>query len=261
MTPHVPPVLRTSLGGFTDVVHALGVALALDPNLPTADEPTSAWGSAVGALAVTAVSLDIPLRRLVEHLAPLAADSFSTRELTETALARLVRRDVATQWTPRLAGLLSDLDRAYRADPPAVDDATLNQRLEELRRGWLEMGGPWTARVRNATAPDLFVAEARVIGVRPVVGGAGTAHPAYNSCRIELIEENEPASRGRPFPEVGRLLWLVAQLNLDMPQYREALPAGAVEEVGRLALLPAVVAAVDDVDEPSAERVAEAAQA
>ena len=49
-------------------------------------------------------------------------------------------------------------------------------------------------------------------------------------------------------PETLRLAWLLSQLNLDVPVFSEYLPAGRLEQVAPLAMLPVVLAAAEVVE-------------
>src|SRR5438874_1909545 len=52
----------------------------------------------------------------------------------------------------------------------------------------------------------------------------------------------------RELPEVLRLGWLLSQLNLDLPKYQGQLTSARTLQVGALALVPAVLAAAEEVE-------------
>jgi hypothetical protein len=62
--------------------------------------------------------------------------------------------------------------------------------------------------------------------------------------RIEALLAN-PQPR---LPEVLRLAWLLAQLNLDLPRYSERICPSRREHVIALAMLPPALAAAEEVE-------------
>ena len=67
------------------------------------------------------------------------------------------------------------------------------------------------AAIGRLTERELVVERADVILVHPVLGGGGWAYPPYNAVCFEAVLANPIAE----LPEVVRLGWLLAQLNLD----------------------------------------------
>ena len=67
---------------------------------------------------------------------------------------------------------------------------------------------------------------------------------AYNSARIEAVLANPVAE----LPEVVRLGWLIAQLQLDLPRYSEAIHPDRLAKVAGLAMLPAALTAAEGVE-------------
>ena len=94
------------------------------------------------------------------------------------------------------------------------------------------------------TEEALLVESCPVLLVHPARGGGGAAHLPYNSVRIEAVLANPHAE----LPEVLRLAWLIAQLNLDLPAISEAINPARLPHVARFALLPAVLAAAEIVE-------------
>jgi hypothetical protein len=66
----------------------------------------------------------------------------------------------------------------------------------------------------------------------------------YNLVLLEAVLANPIAS----LPEVVRLGWLVAQLNLDVPQFQGELRRERALALGGLAMLPVVLSAGEDVE-------------
>ena len=116
-------------------------------------------------------------------------------------------------------------------------------RSEPLREQWEARGPGLMANVARLIG-DEVVAEADVILVQPALGGGGAAYPKYNSVSMEAVLANPIAE----LPEVVRLGWLLAQLNLDLPRYEEVLPRDRLLDVGPLAMIPPLLAAAQDVE-------------
>ena len=100
------------------------------------------------------------------------------------------------------------------------------------------------AELATLTEDDLVVAAADVILVHPVQGGGGAAHWLYNSVRIEAVLAN-PLTE---LPEVVRLGWLLAQLNLDLPKFEGDLRRDRAAVIGPIAMIPPVLAAAAQVE-------------
>jgi len=83
-----------------------------------------------------------------------------------------------------------------------------------------------------------------VLLVHPALGGAGEAHLAYNSVRIEAVLANPNAE----LPEVVRLAWLIAQLQCDLPKYSDTIHADRLPRIARYAMLPAALLAAEAVE-------------
>jgi hypothetical protein len=178
-----------------------------------------------------------------EHLIPLSVKVDSPAQLAEVTLAKLLGSQTipgtAASFTRRLIALDAAFQQAF---PRALEEL-------ELRAG--PLGGQWEARgpgliatVARLTQADLIVDSADVILVQPALGGAGAAHVFYNSVRIEAVLANPIAE----LPEVARLGWLLAQLNLDLPRFQGDLPRRRLAQLGPLAMLPPVLAAAEEVE-------------
>jgi hypothetical protein len=98
--------------------------------------------------------------------------------------------------------------------------------------------------IANLTEEEIAPEQADVLLVRPVFGGAGGSHLANNSVRIEAVLANPHPD----LPEVVRLAWLLAQLELDLPRFSEEVQADRLPHVARLAMVPAVLRAAEAVE-------------
>ena len=100
-----------------------------------------------------------------------------------------------------------------RAFPNLLDDLSL--RLLPLREQW-EVHGPLLLQnMARWTDPRVVVAEARIVLVHPALGGGGAAHIPFNNVHIEAVLTNPVPE----LPENLRLVWLLAQLSLDLPAF------------------------------------------
>ena len=99
-------------------------------------------------------------------------------------------------------------------------------------------------QLARSTEENVLVANAEIALVYPFVGGHGMAHRQLNCVTFEAVLTNPIDS----LPEVMRLAWLLAQLNLDLPMYADHVSADRRDAVGKWALVPAVLAAAECVE-------------
>jgi len=194
-------------------------------------------------LAAELVRRGLKAEEVLAHLIPLSSGIGGNLQLAETALLKVAGRTGRSDAAAALARVISQCEAAYfSAHPEAADELAL--RLGPLREQW-EARGPgllWCAS--RLTEPGLFLEQAEVIGVEPVRGGGGYAHPNYNSVRIEAVLANPHGD----LPEIVRLAWLLAQLQLDLPVFQGELPRDRAFALGSLAFVPVIVAAAAEVE-------------
>jgi hypothetical protein len=177
------------------------------------------------------------------HLLPLSAGIDNNRELAELALAKVLGRAKAAPHRERLAGRIADLEAAFRRElPQVVEDLEL--RSGPIREQWEARGPGLLHGVGRLTDAGLLAEQAEVVLVQPVLGGGGRACPLYNLVLLEAVLTNPIQS----LPEVVRLGWLLAQLNLELPQYQGELRRDRALALGALAMVPVVLAAAEDVE-------------
>ncbi len=215
--------------------------------------------------AANATLLDAGLKRgapmWLDRAATLAAAGIEGAATIAERLAAIYR---GTQATPLMQSSLAAAIANVLA--AGMRQSTTRSFAEEiaLRRGpiieqW-EARGPGLLRMlARLTEPELIVESARVALVMPVAGGHGVAHPPTNSVRFEAVLANPHPG----LPEVVRLGWLLAQLQADLPPLVEHVPAGRADELMKLAMVPAVLAAAEEVEltESGPELVAAALKA
>lgn len=178
-----------------------------------------------------------------DHLPALAAGIPRNDELANVALTKTVGRDRAGGLSNWLAALLREIELPWMQLFPELTEQ-LALRSQPLVEQWEARGGVMRL-IGNLTDPELISEQGDVVLVQPVLGGGGAAQLAYNSVRIEAVLANPAAE----LPEVARLAWLLAQIQTDLPRYRELLERPLEgDRVAALAMLPATLSAAADVE-------------
>lgn len=199
-----------------------------------------------------------PARRLVEeveragiapklfwrHALPLSAQLSSKDELARVVLRKTRGIELSdSAYAMNIAGALSDLANAYQAAVPKAEQE-LSLRRRPIQEAW-EARGPGLIYFLNRVLPEDFIPElATIILVLPISAGRGTAHLSYNTLRLEAVLYDPNPQ----LPEVARLGWLISQLNIDLPKYSELIEPSRVPLVARLATLPAILYAAEEVE-------------
>lgn len=189
------------------------------------------------SMAVDAVSRE----HFLLHLVPLAASAEGKQQLAHQILIRTGGRGRADFLAAKYRGHLIDVDEAFKAQLPRVG-TTLTLQPEHLKDQWHRHGPGLLADIAHQTERTILVAEAAVLLVHPVLGGGGTAYLPYNSACVEA-GATDPVPG---LPEVLRFVWLLSQLNLDLPRYSDPLRGRhRVATVGALAMISVALAAAD----------------
>ena len=178
------------------------------------------------------------------HLVPLSAGIDNNRQLIEVVFRKTIGTAAsADTLVSPLVGRIGDVEAAVRrAIPALVDDLT--ERAAPLRDQWRIHGPGLLEGIARLTDQRLIVPRADVILLHAALGGAGAAHLPYNSVRIEVL----PTDPLPDLPEVVRLAWLLAQLNVDLPVFSETIPRDRQPLLAALAMLPAVLTAAQEVE-------------
>jgi len=191
--------------------------------------------------------------RWLPTLTGLAASGVEgNRQLVDQTITKLMGgRASADALAGRLAGCLAGLKAAFQnayretasaAAKPLVDELLMRGR--PLAEQWEARGPGMLWHVARATEEGVLAERADLVLVYPVLGGHGLAHLPVNAVTFEAVLAN-PVDE---LPEVVRLAWLLAQLNLDLPKFADQLPANRRERVGQLAMVPPVLSAAEHVE-------------
>ena len=237
----MPIPIRWKASFSATVLHA---AHCMHSGIPAADaelaaqlaEPAQAL---LGELQSACGEVDRPLGVMLG----LASDFENNRQLAEVMLAKLLGQDgISSVRVNQLAGRLSDLEAALlRSQPRVVDELAV--RGGPLQEAWEGRGPGLLRQIGRLTDERIVVPQAEVVLVAPYAGGAGTAHLQQNRVTFEAVLVNPHDD----LPEVLRLAWLLAQLNLDLPIFSEVVTPGRIAVVGQLAMLPPLLDAADEV--------------
>ena len=181
--------------------------------------------------------VDRPLRLLQAF----ASEEENNHRLAELVLVKMLGRDsVSPTAVHGLAGRLSDLEAAVlRERPQMVDELAV--RGGPLRDQWDTMGPGLLKQIGHRTDNSVIPDAAEVVIVTPCVGGYGVAHCPQGRVTFEGVLANPHDA----LSEVLRLLWLVSQLNLNLPKFSDLLQPDRMPIVGSLAMIPPVLAAAE----------------
>lgn len=185
----------------------------------------------------------VPPTAMFAHLIPLAGQIENNRELARTTLSKTIPAAAVAQAVDGVARALVAVELGFEA---ALPDAARELELREqpLRMQWEARGPGLTYTLRRLTSAEFLVETATVALVHPVVGGGGGSHWPYNTVTIEaVLTDAQPR-----LPEIVRLAWLLAQLNLDLAQFADRLTRAQLERSGSLAVLGLTLYAAQEVE-------------
>ncbi len=242
----MPGDARWIAGMSASALHAAECCLAGTP--PADARLHAAIAAEAAALAAELAPIVGEPRRFFSHAIPLAVKFDVPRQLAEVVLGKLLgpaNIEAAGGLSQRLTTLFAAFCQAL---PDGIEQLEL--RSGPLRAQWEARGPGLLATLGRLTEADVVVESADVILVQPILGGAGRAHPLYNSLHFEAMLANPVPE----LPEIVRLGWLWGQLNLDLPKYEEQVGRQRREEIGPLALVPPILAAAEEVELASCNR-------
>ncbi len=183
----------------------------------------------------------LPRTEFWRNLTGLAPLTDGLRDLVERAVTQTIGSARAAAVADTLVPSIGDLESSVRqALPNLLDELSL--RLLPLREQWEAQGPGLLQSVARWTDPRMVVPDARVVLVHPALGGGGSAHLRLNSVHLEAVLTN-PVPQ---LPENLRLAWLLAQLGLDRPVFRDQIAGSRRPDVAALAMLPVTLQAAQD---------------
>ena len=223
---------------------ALYAADCLRRRLPFVDAAlANALRDPAARLVRAIASTSLPVERVWGQLVPLSLSTESSRHLVDMALSKLAGRHQITSHIDPLADRVVAVERAFNsAAPNAAEELPL--RTGPMSELWDAHGPGMLAAIANLTDAELLPDRVTVGVLLPVTGGGGRSYPDGNIVLTEGVLAN-PHAR---LPEIVRLAWLVAQLNLDLARFQGELKRERAVELGGWALLPATLAAASELE-------------
>lgn len=224
---------------------ALYAAEALARGAARADDPLVMAVTGPGALLAAEIDLaGLPAERFWRRLLPLSADIEGNRQLAEAALTKTLGTCARVQTLAApLAGRIADCESAaIEAVPGLVDE--LAARAEPLQAEWEARAEGLFASVARLTDQRVIAPSAQVVVVWPATGGPGTAFLENNLVLVEVASAGEQEG---PLPRVVELVWLVAQLNMDLPIFSERIARDRQPRLAAVAMLPPVLGAAEEM--------------
>ena len=229
----------------SDLASCCYAAEGIARGLPLADsrlgEP---FVNAAQGLRHEIAALRLPDRSFWSNLLASAHQTDDRQTLVRTTLLKTVGIESIVEGTViALAQRLAEIERAARqALPQMLED--LAHRLRPLQEHWEARGPGLLHAIGRLTDERLLAERATVVAVHPVFGGGGNASLATNAVRIEAVLTNVVDG----LPEVVRLAWLLAQLNHELPVFRDRIQSSRLSLIAQLAMLPATLQASQTVE-------------
>ena len=234
--------IRWLVSTSTSSLHAAatmlrGFSIADAELAQTLQEPTDLL-----AQEITAAGFD--QQKLVSYLIPLSASIDNNRQLTETTIRKAFGPgDLNDGAISRIASAVGEVENTFvRCCPDAIE--TLEVRGRVLREQWESRGPGMLATVSRLSEPELLPGQADIVLVHPASGGGGMPFMRLNLVTIEAVLANPDVA----LPEVVRLGWMLATLNLDLPIHSDTVPGDRLPVVGSLAMLPVALSAGEEVE-------------
>jgi hypothetical protein len=166
-------------------------------------------GPAAQALGTCLEDLDAQRTQgLWDELAVLGSKINSNSALANQLITEHGQGFVEHSLIQRLTGSITDVEAAFKLLFPKYVEQ-FDYRIRPLQEQWIGYGSGFLAHIRRLTRSDELIREACVIGVQPILGGAGRAHVEHQAIHIEAVLTNPLPE----LPEVVRLGWLLSQLH------------------------------------------------
>lgn len=187
--------------------------------------------------------LNVPLDRFWDLAFQISLDCSGNQDLAERLCVRtLAQAARTTHLINDLRDALQGVTATFEAQQPRFQHQ-MQLREAPLREQWEAFGPGIWSQLGALLEPGLFVEQAEVYLVSPVVGGFGWAQLHTNRCQIEAVLTNANSQ----VTEVMRLAWLLGQLDFERPRYSDLINAMRLRRVAGLAMLPPVLMAAEEL--------------
>jgi hypothetical protein len=177
------------------------------------------------------------------HLVPLSCGVGNVSQLAEVVTRKAATLDRRETLLHALESDLRQCELAYTKCYTGLAEE-LTTRGGPLKSQFDARGPGMLKRIGELTDPSLLAERADVFLIQPALGGAAVSHLPYNNVRIEAMLANPDDS----LPEVVRLIWTLAQLQLDIPMHGEHVLAERLPGIAKLAMLPPTLLAAAHVE-------------
>lgn len=182
-------------------------------------------------------------------LLPLSAEYDSPAALAGALLPRLMPRDLAKVSAPTWSNALRVWEQSFAEHQPQVGHE-LQLRIGPIRE-LAEACLPGLLRlIGRLSDPLLLPEQVRVVVVPPYRGGHSCSFAANNTILWEGLLVNVQSQ----LPEVLRLAWSIAQLNLEVPTLIGELPRAVSGAAGAWATIPLVLQAGAELEQCRCEQ-------
>lgn len=199
------------------------------------------WELAASALDGLYTEFKCARSRYWEQLLSLASTADGSGELAQRLTARLGHSSGTLP--SRLTSALQQCRSLFQQSFPRFA-SEIPLRTGPIAQMWEAYGPGLLNMLRRQTGENVVVDQATIMLVQPILGGFGYAHLAANRIHWEaLLTHADPR-----LPEPLRIAWLLSQLDLDRPLYSELINVHRLRTVAGLAMLPAVLAAGQELD-------------
>lgn len=199
------------------------------------------WTTTAAALDELGQAFDSTRGQYWEQLLSLASTADGTSELAERVCGRLGSTTLTEK--SRLAATLNQCRRLFESSFPKFQ-SDIPLRSGPIRQLWDAYGVGLLRMLVRQTDESVLVDQATVLLVQPVLGGFGYAHLSANRIHWEAMLTNVDPQ----LPEILRIAWLLAQLDLDRPVVSDGIHAHRLRAVAGLAMLPAILEAGQELE-------------
>lgn len=143
-----------------------------------------------------------------------------------------------TEAAPVCGSKITELIALFNRSLPRFAEQ-IEFRTRPLQDQWLGFGNGLIKHIGRLTACEAIPEQVRVVPYHPVLNGFCESFIPENAIGLEAVLTNPIPE----LPEVLRMAWGIAQLNLELPLFSEAIDRNTLSRVAPLVMLPPVLAA------------------